>query len=169
MWSSGLLGRVSFRVSRSLRVDLLTRPEPVLLRVVGSLGSGFEFRFALVPGKAKRPVDLTLTIFYSGLLLRDQGIVFSNHFCDTVGNPLEIEEKIVFGVRPFLLYHRSGLHSPQPCFYCFGEAERKPAAREKNQLRPFVAAGLSEEAPRLVIPLSCQGSCAIYCHPSVGG
>ena len=51
------------------------------------------------------------TLLSPGLWLITRG--FSNHFCDTfVGIPLM--KKLVFRVRAFLLYHRSGFHSPQP-------------------------------------------------------
>ena len=37
--------------------------------------------------------------------------VLSDHFCDTSWNlRLEKSGRLVFGVRPFLLYHRSGCH-----------------------------------------------------------
>ena len=41
-----------------------------------------------------------------------------------VGIPLYMKN-IVFGVRPFLLYHRSGFHSPQPCSSLFGNCRQE--------------------------------------------
>ena len=42
-------------------------------------------------------------------------ILSHTHFCDTSWNLLLLYGVFVFGVRPFLLYHRSGFHFPQPC------------------------------------------------------
>ena len=44
--------------------------------------------------------------------LWNQGVY--SHFCDTRESP-PVYGVLVFGVRPFLLYHRSGFHFPQPC------------------------------------------------------
>ena len=55
---------------------------------------------------------LDLSIFLkAGLWLITRG--FSSH-CDTFGK-IPLLNKVVFG-KPLLLYHRSGFHSPQPCF-----------------------------------------------------
>ena len=44
-----------------------------------------------------------------------------------LGIPLYMNN-IVFGVRPFLLYHRSGFHSPQPCSRASGPGVQRDQA-----------------------------------------
>ena len=55
------------------------------------------------------------------VLSHNQGVY--SHFCDTRESPA-LYGVLVFG-KPFLLYHRSGFHFPQPClavFFPAGEA-----------------------------------------------
>ena len=58
----------------------------------------------------------------AGLWLISRGL--SNHFCDILWESPPCGG-LVFGVRPFLLYHRSGFHFPQP--WCEVKRKGRPA------------------------------------------
>ena len=56
-------------------------------------------------------------------------------------------KKIVFGVPPFLLYHRSGFHSPQP-WTAISPSKSSGENGQPNKAQPFVgsiAPGRSKE------------------------
>ena len=57
--------------------------------------------------------------------LWDQGVL--PHFCDTRESPLYMGG-VVFG-KPFLLYHRSGFHFPQPCCEFASSLTKTPVDR----------------------------------------